>query len=132
MDEILFSGRGNYPRKKTPTVVEPDLFDEQPMWIAQPETDLERRFVEFHRRNPRVYAALEKKCLALFDSGRTRIGVAELVEDLRYEPSLKTAGDTFKLNNSYRSFYARLLIYKHSKLASIIGVREQTHYKSVP
>jgi hypothetical protein len=125
VDPILFPDKRK-PRHAPPPA-EPDLFDEQPAWVAVPETDLERRFVEFHRANPKVYAALEAKCLALFEQGRTRIGVAELVEDLRYDQSLKTAGDQFKINNSFRSFYARLLIYHHSKLASVIGIREQTH-----
>lgn len=124
MDEMLYRREPPSRRKHEPLM--PDFFDDRPPWLAVPQTDLEKKFAEFHRVNPKVYEAIEKRCLTLFDLGRTRIGVAELVEELRYDPRLVTQGETFKINNSYRSFYARLLIHHHSKLASVIGIREQT------
>jgi hypothetical protein len=105
MDEILFRREPPSRRKHEPPM--PDMFDPRPTWLAVPSTDLEKKFAEFHRRNPHVYAALEQRALALVDLGRTRLGIAELVEELRYDPRLTTQGDTFKLNNSHRSFYSR-------------------------
>src|SRR3954470_15226635 len=128
MDEILFSRHRPRPTQSADTLPlfsgEPEGVE--PTWLSNPTSSLEQRFAAFHHANPAVFIAIEKKALQLLDSGRTRIGIAELVEDLRYDNSLKTSGDQFKLNNSYRSFYARLLISQHSKLASVIGTREQT------
>lgn len=101
-----------------------------PPFLTNPVTELERRFGAFHYANPAVYGMLEELALRHYTNGRTRIGIAELVEDLRYDVRFRTQGaERFKINNSHRAFYARLLIHQHSKLASVIGVRRQTHYE---
>lgn len=103
---------------------------EEPGFIANPATDLERRFADFHRSNPAIYAEIERKALQLVDvEGRNRIGIAEIVEDIRYDHRIQGRGDSWKVNNSHRAFYARLLIHRYSRLASVIGTRKQTHYQ---
>lgn len=100
---------------------------EDPAFLVVPSTELERRFKAFHKDNAHVYARLETRALELARSGRTRIGVAELVEDLRYDPTLRSKGEAFKINNSYRAFYARLLVHRQPSLEEVIQLRKQTH-----
>jgi hypothetical protein len=111
----------------------PSLFDKDPAWLTLPYTPIERRFAEFHRANPDVYHCLEQRALEFAGRGRKRIGIAELVEELRYMPHLHTHGDQFKLNNSYRSLYARLLIHRNpTLLAGVIETRKRTSQSRVP
>ena len=103
---------------------------DDPGFLTNPATDLERRFAEFHYGNPQVFAEIERKALSLVDvEGRSRIGIAEIVEEIRYDHRVRSNGG-FKINNSFRAFYARLLIDRHSRLASVVGTRKQTHYSA--
>lgn len=109
----------------------PSLFDLDPAWLTHPSTSLEKRFAEFHRKNPLVFRRIRETAIRLVTSGRTRIGIAELAEELRYDPTLSTTGDGFKLNNSFRAFYARLLLHQlPTLLAGKIETRVQKHRKA--
>lgn len=56
-------------------------------------------------------------------AGRTRIGVGMLFEVLRWHSQRATTGDPFRLNNSYRSRYARLLIERRPEWAHLFELR---------
>lgn len=70
---------------------------------------LEEQFVAFHRTNPHVYAALRSLALTAKRRGARKVGIGQLYEVLRWQYGLQTNGEEFKLNNNYRSLYARLL-----------------------
>lgn len=105
----------------------PDLFSfadpRFPAWYLAPQSELERRFVVFDRANPRVYAALERLALKEVAGGAKRLGIAKLAEQLRADPDVSTQGDAWKINNSFRALYARLLIHRHPILDGIIECR---------
>jgi hypothetical protein len=71
---------------------------------------LDRAFWEFHRANPQVYRELERRALAL--------------HAMRFSSLMETTGDPWKLNQSWRSRYARLLVEKRPELAGWITMRE--------
>lgn len=97
-----------------------------PPFLTNPETSLERRFAEFHRSNLPIYRALANRCEQLLDQGRRRISIAELVEEIRHDPDIGgSRANPFKLNNSYRAFYSRLLIFRNKRLEGIIETRVQ-------
>ncbi|MFI1830695.1 hypothetical protein ACH41E_30295 [Streptomyces sp. NPDC020412] len=94
--------------------------------VRQPDHDessIQARFEEFHRLNPWVLTALEKLTADYLKQGAARVGVGMLFEVLRYQYALATRGDDFRLNNSYRSRYARLLIQRHPQWESAFEVR---------
>lgn len=95
--------------------------------LVQPEASaaqtLDERFAAFHAANPHVLDALEQLALDLVRRGRRRIGVGMLFEVLRWS-SLRTDGDEYRLNNSYRSRYARLLAASNADLAEAFEMRE--------
>ena len=109
----------------TPTT----LFDGNPgAWpYAAPRyatgMSLDERFALFHRANPWVAKALEALTADLVARGRTRIGIGMLFEVLRWQHSRQTVGDDFKLNNSYRSRYARLLMELHPEWEGLFEIR---------
>jgi len=94
-----------------------------PHWLRDPETDLEKRFADFHELNPHVYERLERMALSAIRRGVKRIGMKQLFEVLRWNSALRTAGEAWKLNNSYTSLYARLLIHHHPEMEAVIETR---------
>lgn len=91
--------------------------------LPRSEDSLEERFMAFHVENPHVYDELRRLALDLKRKGVTRYGIAGLFEVLRYDSALATGGDAFKLNNSFRSFYARLLMDNEPRLRDFFELR---------
>lgn len=81
------------------------------------------RFAAFHAANPHVADALEVLA-AQWLAHHKRVGMKALIERLRWESGLATIGDAYRLNNSYTSHYARLLIQRHPDWADSIQLRE--------
>ena len=96
-----------------------------PTWLAAPMSALERRFARFHEANPHVYRALETVALRELAEGARWIGIGQLCEQLRADPAIATAGDAFKINNSFRALYARLLLHRYPRLDGVLRVRDR-------
>lgn len=73
------------------------------------ERTIDAAFAAFHEANPQVYAELKMLAVRARRRGAHRIGIGMLFEVLRWRHTLRTEGDTYKLNNNYRSRYARML-----------------------
>jgi hypothetical protein len=109
----------------------PTLFDHGlvPTVVAVPGTgSIEGNFLAFHEANPWVYRALVRLARDLHRRGRKRIGIGMLFEVLRWQHSLATVDQAsdFKLNNNYRSRYARLIMDREADLAGIFETRRLT------
>lgn len=87
---------------------------------------IQARFLEFHRQNPDVYEELRWLALDYRDRGYPCIGIGHLVEIIRWRRRMETYDPTsqFKVNNNYRSRYARLLMELEPRLAGFITIRE--------
>ena len=77
-------------------------------------------FMAFHARNPQVYRELVALARRLRKRGVTVMGISMLYEVLRYRQAVRSEGDAFKLNNSYRSYYARLILLDNPDLAGML------------
>ena len=86
----------------------------------------ERRFQTFHTENPQVYRALVALARKAVRRGHRRIGIGMLYEVLRWQTMLATTDPDFKLNNNYRSRYARLIMAQEPDLAGVFELRELT------
>lgn len=86
------------------------------------EATIAERFAEFHRINPHVADALETLA-AQWLARHQRVGTKALMERLRWESGIATEGDAYRLNNSFTSHYARLLIDRHPEWADAIETR---------
>jgi hypothetical protein len=89
-------------------------------------TTLQEKFEVFHTKNPWVYMVLVKLARDLMARGRRRIGIGMLFEVLRWQYQMATVdpASDFKLNNNYRSRYARLIMENEPDLADAFEVRE--------
>jgi len=87
---------------------------------------IEQSFEKFHATNPEVYKELVAMCWQAKNAGRDRIGIGMLFEVIRWSwivRSLPDPTEEFKLNNNYRSRYARLIMENESGLESIFELR---------
>jgi hypothetical protein len=95
-----------------------------PWWPAPSPVDLQARFEAFHAENPHVYAVLVRLAREARAVGHERVGIATLFEVARWQISMSTSDPDFKLNNSFRSRYARLIMEQEPDLAGIFETRE--------
>ena len=85
---------------------------------------IEERFQAFHGANPHVYSNLARLCLRQRERGLRRWGIKAAFEILRFQ-ALETAGEEYKLNNSYAPLYARLLVRRHPELREFFELRNR-------
>ncbi|MFD7639595.1 hypothetical protein ACFV4P_02985 [Kitasatospora sp. NPDC059795] len=99
--------------------------------VVQPATGtarqqtIQERFEQFHALNGWVLADLERLTAECIDAKFTKVSLGMLFELVRYSYGRATlsADDDFRLNNDYRSRYARLLIEQHPEWAPYFEVR---------
>jgi len=91
---------------------------------AQRGQTIQERFEQFHRANPHVYEALRALAFKALDRGFEHIGIDALYSVLRWEWAAETNDPTgFKLNDHYRSRYARLLMDQEPALGGLFEIR---------
>ena len=89
------------------------------------EATIQERFLRFHADNPHVYDHLVRIIREAQAGGVERLGIGMLWEVLRWKVLLRTVrveGD-FKLNDHYRSRYARMIMQNEPDLADIFETR---------
>jgi hypothetical protein len=96
-----------------------DRFDAE-FYRALPLT--KEGFDIYHRENPHIYAKLRQYALEAKHAGRTHLGVKMLYERVRWYTMVEAKDDTFKLNNNWHAFYARLLM-EDPELAGLFETR---------
>lgn len=82
------------------------------------------RFEKFHAENPRVYevlVALAREWVTR--TGRDRLGIATLYERARWDIAVATNDPEFKLNNNWKTYYARLIMLQEPDLAGLFARR---------
>ena len=85
---------------------------------------IHERFIEFSREHPEVYRELEVLA-TVWLRRHDRLGIGMLWERLRWEYGVGDhSGKDFKLNNDYRSHFARLLIRNHPEWTHRIQIRQ--------
>ena len=89
-----------------------------------PEATIREAFLRFHRENPHVYDELVKLAFRAKYRGVKKVGIGMLFEVLRWGHALRTGGDDFRLNNNYRSYYARLIMSREPMLLGFFELRK--------
>lgn len=82
--------------------------------VIEPEKKEEKktlmeRYAEFDSLNPHVWKSIERIAMSMLDRGFKRISIAMIFELLRYDYTVQTKGDSYKLSNNLKAFYARRL-----------------------
>ena len=93
--------------------------------VDESKLPLEERFALYNARNPQVYQELRRLALEWVDAGHDSCSIDLLFNVLRWQSGLRTKDDEgFKLNNSYRSRFSRLLMENEPRLAGKFETRE--------
>lgn len=92
--------------------------------ISLLEDPLDVAFRQFHHAHPHVYDALVTHALKWQHQGHRKCGIGMLFELFRWDAGM-TFGPTadFKLNNNYRSRYARLIMANEPGLNGFFETR---------
>lgn len=81
-------------------------------------------FEAFHALNPEVFTALVNLAYEWVNStGRRQLGIGALYERSRWELMIRTRDPDYKLNNNFRAFYARLIMWHHPDLEGMFSLR---------
>jgi len=78
------------------------------------------KFEIFHKNNEHVLSELINLCERAVYSGRKKLSMGQMFEVLRWDHSFKTNAKDFKLCNSYRAYYTRLIRKVRPELGSLI------------
>ena len=83
-----------------------------------------KKFEQFHSDNPHVYKRFEEMAWKLKAAGINRYSIRTLAEVIRWESTMKTTSDDFKLNNNYVPYYGRLIMATNPNLQGMFELRE--------
>ncbi|MFJ8314235.1 MULTISPECIES: hypothetical protein [unclassified Streptomyces] len=84
---------------------------------------IQERFEAFHQLNPWILEKLEALTRDCVDRGLKRVGIGMLFEVLRWQYGRATRGEPWKLNNDFRSRYARRLLDLYPEWSSLFETR---------
>lgn len=83
------------------------------------------KFEQFHSDNPHVWELFKKYTMDAVNAGYKSYGVASIFERIRWHSDIETTGDTFKINNNHKAFYARMFMDEYPKHSGFFRTRIQ-------
>ena len=85
---------------------------------------LEDKFKTYDEANPRIYRLFHRFARETLDRGYKKYSANAIFERIRWYVNIETTGDSFKINNNYRPYYARKLMGDRQEFSSFFRVRE--------
>ncbi len=84
---------------------------------------IDEAFRKFHKLNPNCYKWFKNYFYYFKGRGKKHISAKLIAECVRQEPTLRTKGELYKLDNCFVSRYARLLISDFPQYAKYFEFR---------
>lgn len=94
-----------------------------PIEHAEQKQTIQESFEAFDELNPHVFDYLVRLAMQARRAGAQRIGIGSLFEKLRWDYMIQTGDFEFKLNNNFRSRYARKIMDEVPELRGMFEVR---------
>lgn len=93
-------------------------------------------FNEFNKENPHIYSAFEKQALKAIERGQKKISAKLIINWIRWNEFMESTDASFKINDAFQAYYARLFCEKHPQFIDRFDFRklrneEQAPYMSV-
>jgi len=79
------------------------------------ESALGRRWLRWHKENPDFYHLFERFTFEAVNRGHKRLSGWLIANRVRWETSVVTKGDDYKISNDFIALYARLFMVRHSR-----------------
>jgi hypothetical protein len=73
---------------------------------------LKHEWWEWHKANPHVYELFKRFTWQAINSGHKHLSAWLIVNRIRWETSIETKGDDFKISNDFIAFYSRLFMHE--------------------
>jgi hypothetical protein len=87
-------------------------------------TETYQRYLAWDAENPDFYSLFERFALELARAGKTALGARLVGERIRWETTLQTAGDEFKINDHFHPIYARRFMDDYPEFDGLFRTRE--------
>ena len=71
------------------------------------DQDLKRKMWDWHLANPHVWELFKEYTFQAIKAGREHYSVNAIFERIRWHTDIETKGDSFKISNNHRAYYAR-------------------------
>jgi hypothetical protein len=84
---------------------------------------IQMQFERWLEQNPELWSLIRRYAYRALESGRSRFGIAAIVERVRWEVEIEGRGEPFKLTNNYRSRIVRKLIAEEPAFAELFETR---------
>jgi hypothetical protein len=94
-----------------------------PAHVEGENLSIEDRFLRFHHANPWLLEAYAQLARQYAKGGAQRVSVNMLTEVLRYSHGRVRGDEPWRINNSFRSHYARLLIATYPEFDGLFETR---------
>ena len=85
---------------------------------------IEEKFEVYDKENPVVYELFVKFAKEAKSSGRKTFSANAIFERIRWFVDVETSGDSFKVNNNYRPYYARKMMQEFLEFEGFFRTRE--------
>ena len=89
-------------------------------------------FMEFHRQNPHIFKAFETQALLAIAKGRTKISAKLIINWIRWHVYLESSDLSFKINDAYQAYYARLFVEVHPEHNEVFEFRKLRNEDPAP
>lgn len=73
--------------------------------------DTKRKWWAWHKANPHIYELFERFTKEAMSHGHKKLSAWLIVNRIRWETSVVTKGDYFKISNDFIAYYARLFMH---------------------
>lgn len=78
---------------------------------------------KFHNENPEIYELVERFTFDAIRAGRKNFSINAIFERIRWFTSIETRGDSFKLSNNHRPYYARHFMEMNPKYKGFFRIK---------
>ena len=75
--------------------------------------ETKRKWWIWHKANPHVYELFKRFTMQAINRGHRNLSAWLIVNRIRWETSIETKGDDFKISNDFIAYYSRLFMHDH-------------------
>jgi hypothetical protein len=98
--------------------------DEEPKKKAKKRENLKQAWWAWHKENPDVYRLFDKFTREAISRGHRRLSAWLIINRVRWETSIVTTGNDFKISNDFIAFYSRLFMALNPEYKGFFQVKQ--------
>jgi hypothetical protein len=88
-------------------------------------SERKKKWWAWHLKNPHVYCLFKRFTFEALDKRRHKnLGAWLVVNRIRWETSIETKGEDFKISNDFIAYYARLFMAQHPEYKGLFRTKK--------